>query len=239
MKKDISDVQVLVVDVDGTITDPRGFLDPKVISKIRELEKTGIMVSLASGNALPVTKALATYIGASGPIIAESGCVVEMLGDIKIFGDPNVTREALEKIKRLYGPRIHESWSNIYRHVDIAIRPTLPKDYIEKIINSYDGLTLLDSKFAYHIHPKGIDKGFALNIVSDIINLPLEYIAAIGDSELDIPLLKTSGYGVAVNNSPKKLKEIANYITKGEYSGGFIEFANILIKEKYRGIKND
>lgn len=234
--KELSEIQVLVVDIDGTITDEKGFLDVRAVDKIRELERTGVMVSLASGNALPVTKALSTYIGATGPVIAESGCVVEILGNIRVYGDPEHPREALSKLKRLYGSRIRESWSNPYRHVDIAIKPTLPKDYVEKIVDEYEDLMVIDSKFAYHIHPKDIDKGFALLVVSELLNLPTEYIAAIGDSELDIPLLEKAGYGVAVDNSPKELKEIADYVTKGRYADGFIEFAELLIKEK-KGLK--
>ncbi len=235
--KRLSEIQVLVVDIDGTITDEKGFLDVRAVEKIRELERTGVMVSLASGNALPVTKALSTYIGATGPVIAESGCVVEILGNIRIYGDPRHPREALTRLKALYGNRIRESWSNPYRHVDIAIKPTLPKDYVEKIVDEYEDLMVIDSKFAYHIHPKDIDKGFALLVVSELLNLPTGYIAAIGDSELDIPLLEKAGYGVAVDNSPRELKEIADYVTEGRYADGFIEFAEVLIKEKKKGLK--
>jgi hypothetical protein len=237
MSIELSDIQVLIVDVDGTITDNKGYLDIRAVEKIRELERTGIMVSLASGNALPVTKALSTYIGASGPIIAETGCVVEMLEDIKIFGDPKRTREALKILKAYYGDRIKESWSNRYRHVDIAIRQTLPKEYITRLLVEFEDLVVLDSKFAYHIHPRGIDKGYALEIISDLINLPQEYFASIGDSELDIPLLEKTGYSVAVRNSPEKLIEIADYTTEGSYADGFIEFADILISEKKRGLR--
>jgi hypothetical protein len=234
MSKDLSEIQVLVLDIDGTITDERGLVDPKAIEKIRELEKTGIMVSLASGNALPITKALSTYFGATGPVIAESGCVIELLGEIRIFGDPRPAREALQKLRTLYGGRIRESWSNPYRHVDIAIRPTIPKDYIEKVVKDYPQLTILDSKFAYHIHPENIDKGYAIDVISRLLNLPQEFFAAIGDSDLDISLLRRVGYGAAVKNSPENLKKAADYITTKSYSEGFIEFADILIKEKKR-----
>ena len=237
MNIELSEIQVIIVDIDGTITDERGFLDVRAVEKIRELERTGIMTGFASGNALPVTKALSTYIGATGPVIAETGCVVEILGDIRVYGDPRPGREALMKLKTLYGGRIKESWSNPYRHVDIAIRPTIPIDYIEKVVEEYEDLIVLDSKFAYHIHPRNIDKGFALEIVSEILNLPTEYMVAIGDSELDIPLLKKAGYKVAVKNSPKALKEISDYVTDKSYAEGFIEFADILIKEKMKDVR--
>lgn len=222
----------MVVDIDGTITDAKGYINIKAIEKIRELERRGIMVCFASGNALPVSKALAKYIGVSGPIIAETGCVIDILDDIRIYGDPEPPRKVLSKLKSLYGRRIRESWSNPYRHVDIAIRPTIPKNYIVKVVEDYGDLVVLDSKFAYHIHPKSIDKGFALEIACDIINLPTEYVAAIGDSELDIPMIQRSGYGVALNNAPEKLKEVSDHITEKSYADGFIEFADALIQEK-------
>lgn len=229
--KKLSEIDIVVVDIDGTITDEKGYLDPQAIIKIRELERNGVMVSLASGNALPVTKGLALYIGASGPVIAESGCVVEMLNQIYVYGDPEATREALNKImKRFYG-RVRESWSNIYRHVDIAIKPTIPRDIIEELIDK-EKIIILDSKFAYHIHPRGVDKGTAIEKLAELTNTPLEYIVAIGDSELDIPMLLKAGYGVALDNSPIELKKIADYVTKESYSNGFIEFTEILVKAK-------
>ena len=238
MNIDLSETMAIIIDIDGTITDAKGFIDTNAIEMIRILEKTGIMVCFASGNALPVSKALATYIGVSGPVIAETGCVVDVLNEIRVYGDPKSPREVLEKLKKLYGRRIKESWSNPYRHVDIAIRPTIPKEYIEDIVKSYKDLMVLDSKFAYHIHPRNIDKGFALEIACDIINLPLEYIAAIGDSELDLPMLEKAGYAVSVRNAPRELKDISDYVTSKSYAEGFIEFARLLVDEKRRVLRN-
>ena len=238
MNIDLSETMAIIIDIDGTVTDAKGFINTNAIEMIRKLEKTGIMVCFASGNALPVLKALATYIGISGPIIAETGCVIDILDEIRIYGDPESSREVLEKLKKLYGHRVKESWSNPYRHVDIAIRPTIPKEYIENIVKSYKDLMVLDSKFAYHIHPRNIDKGFALETVCDMINLPLEYVVAIGDSELDLPMLKKAGYAVSVQNAPQELKEISDYVTSRSYAEGFIEFAKLLVNEKRKVLKN-
>ncbi len=232
MTADLSEIMAIIVDIDGTITDAKGFIDVKAIEVLRRIERTGVMVCFASGNALPVSKALASYIGITGPVIAETGCVVDVLNGVRIYGDPKLPREALAKLKKLYGTRVKESWSNPYRHVDIAIRPTIPKDYVVKVVEKYEELTVLDSKFAYHIHPKNIDKGFALEIACDIINLPLEYVAAVGDSELDKPMIEKAGYAVSVQNSPDDLKKISDYVTQKKYADGFIEFANKLIKKK-------
>lgn len=232
------EIQVIVVDVDGTITDEKGLLDVRAIDKIRELERKGITVSLASGNALPVTKALASYIGASGPVIAESGCVIELLGEIWVYGDPEPINMALDHLKRVYGDRIRESWSNIYRHVDKAIRATIPIDELMKIVSRYDGVTILDSGFAYHLHPKDIDKGTALREASILLNLPQEFFMAIGDSELDIPMLEAAGIGVALGNAPDELREVADITIRDKYADGFLRIVDMVIREKYRGVSS-
>ncbi len=228
---DLSEIQVLVIDIDDTITDHLNRISIEAIEYIRKLEMNGVMTILASGNALPITKGVAHYIGSSGPAIGEAGCAFEYMNEIYILGDPNRTREALERLKRRFGPRLKEPWSNVYRHVDKAIKPTIPKDKIVSILEDMDDIVVLDSKFAYHIHPKGIDKYSALEVISHLINLPTEYFAAIGDSELDTRLIEKVGYGVAVSNSPDELKDVADYVTRKERYEGFIEFAEMLLKE--------
>jgi len=225
-------IKVIVIDIDGTITDEIDRLSIKAIERIRLLEKNGFMTILASGNALPVTKALARYIGSSGPVIAESGCVVDILDEIMTFGDPHPINNVLKEIKMRYGDRIRESWSNRYRHVDKAIKPTIPKDNLLRIISKYPNVTILDSKFAYHIHPKDIDKFIAVENISRILNIPLEHIAAVGDSELEERLLKNVGFGCALANSPESLKKVADCVTKESYWRGFIEFTDILLRGK-------
>ncbi|HEW93267.1 phosphoglycolate phosphatase [Candidatus Geothermarchaeota archaeon] len=229
---DLSDIRVVVIDVDGTITDETDLLSIEAIERIRLLERSGFMTILASGNALPVTKALAHYIGSSGPVIAESGCVVDILDDIITFGNPDSVLDALNEIKRLFGNRVRESWSNRYRHVDKVISPTIPKDKLIEIVSKYPDISILDSKFAFHIHPKDVDKFLGVKAISETLNISLDEIAAVGDSELEIRLLKNVGFGAALDNSPDKLKEVADYVTKEKYWRGFIEFTDLLLESR-------
>ena len=224
-----TDIRMIVIDIDGTITDETDILSLEAIERIRMLEKRGFMTVLASGNALPVTKALSHYIGSSGPVIAESGCVVDILDELLIFGNPDSVNRALNAIKERYGARVSESWSNKYRHVDKVIAPTIPKENLIKIVSKYPDVIILDSKFAFHIHPKDVDKYTGVKAISEVLNIPLDEVAAIGDSELEVRLLKNVGFGVAVDNSPEELKKVADYVTKGSYWRGFIEFADMLL----------
>jgi len=225
----LEEIQVIVIDIDGTITDELGRISLEAVQKIRELEMRGYMTLLASGNALPVVKGLAHYLGSTGPAIGEAGCVFEYMGDIYVLGDPDRTMEALNRLRTRFGPRLKESWSNIYRHVDKAIKPTIPREKLEAVIGDMEDIVILDSKFAYHIHPRDVDKLNALEAISHLINLPLEYFAAIGDSELDIRMLREVGFGVAVANADEEVKEAADHVTREPLYRGFLEFVDMLL----------
>lgn len=62
-------VKLVATDVDGTLTLRRGVLlvSLEAIEAIRELEASGVRVSLVSGNSLPITAGLARYFGTTGP----------------------------------------------------------------------------------------------------------------------------------------------------------------------------
>lgn len=62
--------------------------------------------------------------------------------------------------------------------------------------------------------PRGVDKGTALNIICKRLNIRTEETIAIGDQELDIPMIEAAGVGIAMGNGIKELKEKADFITK-------------------------
>jgi len=222
--------QGIIVDVDGTLTDPDGFLNLDAAKYIRILEKYGIMVMLASGNALPVTKALSDYIGCSGPVIAEDGGVIFSNEKIIVNGSNYMARQALLKLRENFGERVIESYSNPFRYTDVAIKRTIPIEDVRKVVSQYPDLKVVDSKFAYHIHNKSIDKGLGFKIACELISKDPKLIIAIGDSELDIPMFKLAGYSVATNNAPEEVKEVTDCVTSKAFGEGFIEFVKYMLK---------
>lgn len=70
------------------------------------------------------------------------------------------------------------------------------------------------------IFPKGVTKGEALAAVCGKLNIKLEETIAFGDQELDIPMLKKAGVGVAMGNAIEELKEAADFVTKSNNDAG-------------------
>ena len=60
----------------------------------------------------------------------------------------------------------------------------------------------------------GIDKGVALKIACEKLDIPLNEVIACGDMDNDIPMLEAAGTGVCLANGSKNTKKAADYITE-------------------------
>ncbi len=66
----------------------------------------------------------------------------------------------------------------------------------------------------YDIVVDGVDKGYALEQLGELLNVKREEIMAFGDNENDINMLKYAGMGIAMQNSREDVKEVSDYIGK-------------------------
>lgn len=99
-----------------------------------------------------------------------------------------------ETIKEIYKEMKHKVWQDI----DLAC--------------SAD--TLLE------IFPKGVNKGKALYTICQKLKICPKEVIALGDHELDIPLIEAAGTGIAMGNAIPALKEKADFITKSNNEAG-------------------
>lgn len=66
-------------------------------------------------------------------------------------------------------------------------------------------------------------KGNALKWLAESLNIPQEEVMAIGDSELDVSMLKYAGMGVAVGNGSEIALKNADYVTSDNDKDGVAE----------------
>lgn len=73
---------------------------------------------------------------------------------------------------------------------------------------------------AITIYPQGTSKGKGVELVCKRLNISVKDVMAIGDDEVDIPMLKTAGTGIAMGNSPDSVRRIADHVVPSCQEGG-------------------
>ena len=215
-------VEALVVDIDGTLTNMKRAINCKAVNALRKLK---IKVVLATGNISCFAKAVAKMIGVSDIVIAENGGVVRFSydGEDIVLGNRSKCLRALEILKKHFNVELLD---NEYRKAEICLKRTFPIDEARKIIPR--DVKIVDTGFAYHIIDRNVSKGKALKFIAERIGIDVRDFVAIGDSENDIELLETAGFGIAVANAHENLKEVADLVTSKPNGDGVVEALEFL-----------
>lgn len=220
--------KAIATDIDGTITDSKLRIDPDAIVKIREFEDEGVPVILISGHGLCSVETLSEYIGTSGALVAENGClaVQKRWGAPVMVGSRDVTEAAYRFLKQELGDRVILKPLNKYRLVDLSLRRTFDADEANELLRRKRiPASVVDSGFALHIIDVKANKGVGLVKAAELMGIKPSEIIGIGDGGNDYQFIKLAGYGIALGQAPEEVKRIADYVTDKTYAQGFLEAA--------------
>ena len=215
--------QLVATDIDGTLTDKELHLNPPVVASLQRLEAHGLPVTLATANAMPVGWALRTYMGVTGPLIAENGGVIMIRDEIEVLGNRKLALEAFGELRRRF-PGVEESFTNRFRSVGVSMRATGDYAVLNQFVaEHFPELRLMNSTYNYHLIDATISKGVALAKVAKLLKIDLRKVVALGDSDVDIPMFEIAGFSVAVGNASNEAKRSASRVTDASYGEGFVE----------------
>lgn len=248
--------QLLVLDIDGTVTNS----DKEVTEKTREavirLQRRGVQVVLASGR-----PPRGIYSVAESLEIGSFGNYVLAFNGGKII-EFNTRKCIFEKQLPSHLPG--RLWQDALKHQvgiaayqdDVIAAGTEPDKYMlleSKITNmpieyrkdfgSYvrfpvseclitgepEDLEILEPVLAHkyfheaqifhsepyylEVTPKNVDKAYGLKHLLNILGIKREDMVCCGDSYNDITMLQHAGLGIAMNNAPGQVKQVADYVT--------------------------
>lgn len=71
-------------------------------------------------------------------------------------------------------------------------------------------------------NPKGVNKGHAVKLISEQLNITPAEILTIGDNINDLSMIQYAGTGVAVANGVPELKAIANHICENDHNNSAV-----------------
>ena len=99
----------------------------------------------------------------------------------------------------------------------------------KEIPQHFPQLTALRSKSTYlEILPRESTKGSAAQVLLDHYGLDKKQAVAFGDNDVDIDMLQYCGFGVAMGNAPRQVKEAADYVTASNDEEGIYIALNTL-----------
>lgn len=99
-------------------------------------------------------------------------------------------------------------------------------ELIEKIkaeldASELDSLDYARSDTLYlEVFPKGVNKGSAIKAICDALGIDLQKTIAFGDQELDIPMLESAAFGIAMANAPEYVKKCSDAVTLSNEEDG-------------------
>jgi len=244
VEKMLSNVKAIASDVDGTLTISRSSyrIDVDAVKAVQTLEDNGIRVILVSGNALPILMGLSRYLGASGAVVCENGCIVGYK-DRVIRICKRRTLEVAKIIAEEFNDILSESWQNVYREYDFAFRVKSNKyrnrqNEVVKIIQEflsrqgYSWVKVVSSGYAIHLRPLDSDKGKGLLKALEVMGISPQEVVGIGDGANDVELFKVVGLAVAVANADPELIRYAHIVLTKPSGKGFAELASMILRAR-------
>ena len=221
-------------DIDGTITlNGMGTINLEVLSRLRSLKNEGHNVVPVTGRSSVEGYILSIFGGLPHMAVGENGGCITYGDKIqhKLLGNKGECIHALATIQSSIDIEIKEK-PVLPRMTEVVLERTFEIDKAQKIIDLENlNVVLTDSGYAYHINSKGVNKGSGFLEAIKILDVDLNDVIAIGDSETDIPVFKIVGNSIAVSNSNENLKKIAKIVTTKKSGEGVLEGLDSILSE--------
>ena len=155
----------------------------------------------------------------------------------KLYG--NRLDDQFEDYRKLSGatPHLITDYDELYEQ---GITKILWYDSVEKInrylseidVNIFNCATCVTSKpYFLEFFNRDVNKGVALDFISEKLNIKQEEVVAVGDGLNDLDMIEYAGLGVAMANATEKVKAASNYVTGSNDEDGIADLIYDVILE--------
>ena len=226
--------KTFAVDIDGTITlNGKGSIHLEALARLRSLKDEGHNVILVTGRSSVEGYLLSIFGGLTHMAVGENGGCITYGDKIqhKMLGNKGECVHALATIQSRLDIEIKEK-PVFPRMTEVVLERTFQIEEAKQIVDIENlNVILSDSGYGYHINSKGVNKGSGFLEAIKILDVDLNDVIAIGDSETDIPLFKIVENSIAVSNSTENLKKIAKIVTTKKSGEGVLEGLDSILSE--------
>lgn len=230
-------LKVFAVDIDGTLTENGGgMVHLAALAKLRYLEKMGYNVIYVTGRSSIEAYVLAVFGGTTRIAVGENGGIITIAPqDHRLLASKEKCMQGYEVLKKnLHGVKIKPVFP---RMTEVVLLRTFELKEGQKILDEYHlPLYLSDSKYAFHINEKGINKAYGLKEALTVLKVEPNQVVAIGDSETDVPMYDICGCSIALAHADDSVKAQADHVVAGREGAGLVEAIDF-VAFNYLGVK--
>jgi phosphoglycolate phosphatase len=217
-------IKVFAVDIDGTLTENGGgIVSLHALAKLRYLDRLGYSVIYVTGRSSIEAFVLAVFGGTTRLAVGENGGAITMAPqEHKLLARREKCMQGYEILKKsLDGVQEKPVFP---RMTEVVMLRTFDIAEGQKILDEHGlPLYLNDSKYAFHINEKGVDKALGLKEALKVLKAEPEEVVSIGDSETDIPMFQVCAHSVALGHADDQVKAKASHVVSGREGAGLIE----------------
>ena len=230
-------LKVFAVDIDGTLTENGGgMVHLAALAKLRYLEKMGYNVIYVTGRSSIEAYVLAVFGGTTRIAVGENGGVITIAPqDHRLLASKEKCMQGYQVLKKnLHGVKIKPVFPRL---TEVVLLRTFDLQEGQKILDEYHlPLYLSDSKYAFHINEKGINKAYGLKEALTVLKVEPNQVVAIGDSETDVPMYDICGCSIALAHADDSVKAQADHVVAGREGAGLLEAIDF-VAFNYLGVK--
>ena len=230
-------IKVFAVDIDGTLTENGGgTIHLAALAKLRYLEKLGYNVIYVTGRSSVEAYVLAVFGGTTRIAVGENGGAITIAPqEHKLLASREKCMQGYEVLKKsIDGVQTKPVFP---RMTEVVLLRTFDLKEGQKILDEHGlPLYLSDSKYAFHINEKGVDKAYGLKEALKMLKADPEETVAIGDSETDMPMYDICGCSIALGHADENVKKKADYVVAGREGAGLAEAVDY-VAFNYLGVK--
>ena len=239
--------EIIVLDLDGTLTNRDKVITPRTKAALMKAQERGKKVVLASGRptqgVIPLAKELRLEEYSGYILSFNGGRIINCKTGETVFARSlpvsankkivGLAEENQVDIVTYEGSRINgmEIWKpeNMAEYVNFEVPKFLMMedgDYlamVEPKVKAAMGKNFSvyrSDPFFLEILPKGIDKAQSLERLLEVLGLTREQMIACGDGYNDLTMIKYAGLGVAMENAVLPVRNAADYITASNNDDG-------------------
>ncbi len=162
--------------------------------------------------------------------IAENGGIFLGFGSKGYFefGEKKEPNKVLEYLQTKHS--IPEDMKQGIRLTEVIfLQKDVPLKRLNAAIKSTKAkVSIHPSKNSYHLSKTGINKGTAMLELCKLLHFNNRMVIAVGDADMDIPMLQKADYGFAVGNASPGAKKAAKKVLKGKFEKGIEEIFTLI-----------